>query len=74
MMASLRRRWREFWTRTSRDSGSAIAERGDGICRLAAAAPTVLPEETAKLRRKGYGGDWHEERVGPIDYDNLPGA
>lgn len=63
--ASLRRRLVAFWrSLPARIYGSHVAESRDGITRLSAYAPTVTPEETARLDRKF--------RQPPVDWDRLP--
>lgn len=47
----------------ARTNGSYLPAQQDGITRLRAAAPTVTPEEVAKLERK-----WRQ----PVDFEALP--
>lgn len=49
----------------ARADGSFVSNKHDGITRLHATAPTVTPEETAKLDAK---------RRRPINFEDLPGA
>jgi len=52
-------RWRRFWSRSS-----YVPRNEFYVTRLRALAPTVTPDEVAKLERK-----WRQQ---PVDFDQLP--
>lgn len=59
------RRLREFAQSVpSRIVGSHMPDNSDGISRLHILAPTVRPEEVAKLEAK--------PRTNPVDFEDLP--
>jgi hypothetical protein len=58
---------RGFWlSLPARLYGSRVNVRAERITRLRACAPTVKPEETARLAAKGYNVQ------APVDFDRLP--
>ena len=62
---NLLHRWRRFW------SGSYVPRNEFYATHLKACAPTVTPEEVARLERKRLDTLQHT-LTRPVDWDDLP--
>ena len=52
------------WLKRPFERAAFIPDRSDYVARLHSAAPTVTPDELARLERK-----WKQQ---PVDWDDLP--